>query len=55
MDLSEYGLAVGKTADLVLLDAPTPAEAVTSRPVRRLVLKAGRVTARDGVAVPAAP
>lgn len=55
MDLSEYGLAVGKTADLVLLDAPTPAEAVTSRPVRRLVLKAGRVTARDGVAVQAAP
>jgi cytosine/adenosine deaminase-related metal-dependent hydrolase len=55
MGVREYGLVVGKAADLVLLDAPTPAEAVTSRPVRRLVLKAGHVTARDGVAVPTAP
>jgi len=44
-----HGLAVGARADLVLVRAETVAEAVVSRPVRRLVVSAGRVVARDGI------
>ncbi|MSP02387.1 MAG: cytosine deaminase [Acetobacteraceae bacterium] len=44
-----YGLAVGCRADLVLLEAETVAEAIVSAPRRRLVVSAGKVTARDGV------
>jgi cytosine/adenosine deaminase-related metal-dependent hydrolase len=43
-----YGLAVGKRADLVLLPADTPTEAVATRPTRTLVLKNGRVVAENG-------
>jgi hypothetical protein len=39
----------------VLVDAAAPADAVVSRPPRRLVLKRGRVVARDGKALVAAP
>lgn len=49
LGVANYGLAVGCTADLVLLEAETLAEAVATRPGRRLVLKAGRITAQDGV------
>ena len=48
---AEYGLAVGARADLVLLDAETPAEAVVATPPRRLVISHGRVVARDGALV----
>lgn len=48
MGLAHYGLAVGSVADLVLVEAETAAEAVAYHPVRRLVLKRGRVVARDG-------
>jgi cytosine deaminase len=41
-------LSAGERADLVLLDAETPAEAVVAQPPRRLVLSHGRVVARDG-------
>lgn len=44
-----YGLVPGNRADLVLLDAQTVAQAVVSRPVRRLVVSGGRVVARNGV------
>jgi cytosine deaminase len=44
-----HGLAPGARADLVLVEARTLAEAVVARPVRRLVVAAGRVVARDGV------
>jgi len=44
-----YGLDAGCRADLVLVDAETPAQAVVARPVRRLVVAGGRVVARDGV------
>jgi cytosine deaminase len=44
----DYGLAPGRRADLVLLDAPNPAAAVVLRPPRRLVVSAGRIVARDG-------
>ncbi|HYJ66460.1 MAG TPA: amidohydrolase [Nocardioidaceae bacterium] len=42
-------IAVGDPADLVVVPASTPAEAVVARPTRDLVVKGGRVVARDGV------
>lgn len=48
MGLEGYGCGVGDRADLVLVDGETLTEAVVSRPPRRLVLKAGRVVAREG-------
>jgi cytosine/creatinine deaminase len=48
LGLRSYGLAVGAPADLVVLAADTPAAAVVTRPVRDLVVKAGRVVARHG-------
>ncbi len=50
MGLTDYGLAVGRPADMVLLPGATLTEAVVSRPRDRIVLKRGRVTARDGAA-----
>ena len=41
----EYGLAVGKRADLVVFDAPTPADAVRTLAARRYVVSQGRVVA----------
>ncbi|RDI56426.1 amidohydrolase family protein [Microvirga subterranea] len=55
MDLDGYGLDVGCRADFVLLDGETLAEAVVSRRPRRLVVKNGRVVARDGRALVEAP
>ena len=49
LDLGDYGLAPGGPADLVAVEAASPAEAVVARPKRKLVIKAGRVVARDGV------
>ncbi|MGN9908184.1 amidohydrolase [Phytohabitans sp. LJ34] len=49
LGIPAYGLAIGAPADLVVVDARTPAEAVVVHPVRDLVLKAGRVVARGGV------
>jgi cytosine/creatinine deaminase len=48
LGLPAYGLAIGAPADLVVVDARTPAEAVVTHPVRELVLKTGRVVARAG-------
>jgi cytosine deaminase len=48
LGLPAYGLVVGAPADLVVVRADRPAEAVVARPVRDLVVKAGRVVARDG-------
>jgi cytosine deaminase len=42
-------LRPGERADLVLLEAETPAEAVVAQPPRRLVVSHGRVVARNGV------
>jgi cytosine/adenosine deaminase-related metal-dependent hydrolase len=55
MRLADYGLVPGAWADIVLVDAETPTDAVVSRPPRRLVLKRGEVVARDGTALVAAP
>jgi len=45
---TKYGLREGGTADLVLVDAETHVAAVVHRPPRWLVMKCGRITARDG-------
>jgi cytosine/adenosine deaminase-related metal-dependent hydrolase len=55
MGLEGYGLGVGDQADLVLVDAEAPAEAVAARPPRRLVVKRGRVVARDGICLVPVP
>ena len=47
-----YGIAVGAPADFVVVEAGSLAEAVAAHPRRKLVIKAGRIVARDGVLVP---
>jgi cytosine deaminase len=51
LGIADYGLRVGGPADFVAVEASSIAEAVATRPRRRLVVKAGRVCARDGVLV----
>ncbi|GAA3720238.1 amidohydrolase family protein [Oceanisphaera sediminis] len=48
MGLTDYGLAVGCQADLVLLDARTLAEAIVEPPQARTVFKAGTLVADQG-------
>lgn len=55
MGLDGYGLAERDRADLVLVDAESVTHAVVSHPPRKLVMKAGRVVARDGQTVTQAP
>src|SRR5262249_33928838 len=55
MRLDGYGIAVGGGAVLLRVDAETPAEAAAQVPPRRLVMKRGRIVARDGKALVAAP
>lgn len=45
--LSDYGLVEGGRADLVVLDARDPAQAITEQAEKLFVLKAGRVVARN--------
>ena len=42
----DYGLAPGKAASLVVLDAPDPVEAIRTRPARLAVVSKGKVVAR---------
>ena len=51
LGIADYGLAPGGPADLVAVDAASPVEAIVARPPRKLVIKAGRVVARDGAFV----
>lgn len=44
LGLRDHGLAVGCVADLVVLEARSPPEAVGALPLRRWVIKRGRVT-----------
>ena len=46
MGLEDYGLEVGKRADLVVLDAGNPIEAIRLRATRLLVMARGKVVAR---------
>ena len=45
--LEDYGLAEGRRADLVVLDARSPAEAITEQSEKLWVIKGGRVVARN--------
>jgi cytosine deaminase len=45
---AEHGLAVGRRADLVVLDEPSVPEAILHQAARRYVIKAGRLVAADG-------
>lgn len=49
LGLTDYGLTAGSAADLLAVHAETPAAAVVSVPARALVVKRGRIVARDGV------
>ncbi|WP_335986225.1 amidohydrolase [Glycomyces sp. MUSA5-2] len=48
LKIDGYGLAVGDTADLVAVPGRTPSEAVLEHRPRTLVVKSGRVVARNG-------
>lgn len=48
MRVTDYGLAPGCAADLVLVDGETLAEVVAEHPTRRLVMKRGQVVAENG-------
>jgi cytosine deaminase len=48
LGLAEYGLTVGRPADFVLVKAENIADAVVRRPRDRIVVKAGKIVARDG-------
>ncbi|MBI3329490.1 MAG: amidohydrolase family protein [Nitrospinae bacterium] len=47
LNLEGYGLVEGCRADLVVLDAATPAQAITEQAEKLWVLKAGRIVARN--------
>ena len=49
LGIEDYGIAVGGPADFVAVDAGSVAEAVAARPRRKLVIKGGKIVARDGV------
>jgi cytosine/creatinine deaminase len=51
LGLEGYGLREGGSADLVVFDAPSEADAIRLVPRRRLVLRAGRTVARTRPAV----
>jgi cytosine/adenosine deaminase-related metal-dependent hydrolase len=55
MEAKTYGLEQGCAADLVLVDAESVTHAVVSHPPRKLVLKGGRVVARNGQTMRAMP
>jgi cytosine deaminase len=52
LGIMPYGIAVGGPADFVVVEAGSLAEAVAARPRRKLVIKAGRIVAKDGVLLP---
>ena len=55
MRLPDYGLKVGCAGDLIVVDGESITHAVVARPPRRLVVKGGRVSARNGHCVRQAP
>ena len=52
LGLLPYGVEAGGPADFIVVDAGSVPEAVATRPRRKLVVKAGRILARDGVLLP---
>lgn len=55
MGLADYGIEEGCRADLVLVEAESVTHAVVAHPPRRLVLRGGRIVARDGQSLREAP
>lgn len=55
MAVQGYGLAVGCTADLLLVPGETLAEAIVTRSPKRRVIKAGKIVARDGISIAQVP
>ena len=51
LGITPYGIAVGSPADFVVVEAGSIAEAVATRPRRKLVIKSGRIVAKDGALV----
>lgn len=51
---AHYGLSPGCRADLVLVEAANPQEAVVARPQRKLVVSGGRIVAREGTLISSA-
>jgi len=45
--LDDYGIAVGKHADLVIIDASSPKDAIRRQPDRRWVIKGGKIIAEN--------
>lgn len=45
--ISDYGIAVGKVADLVLLDANSVSEAIAIAPIDRTTIKRGSIVAQS--------
>jgi len=52
LGLQDYGLAPGKFADLVVLQAADPIDAIRRRPPRLFVIRRGRVVARSAASMP---
>ncbi len=48
LGIADYGLEVGCPADFVLVKAENTQDAMVRRPHERIVVKAGRIVARDG-------
>ena len=55
MRLEDYGLHVGAKADLLVVEGETITHAAVARPVRKLVLKHGKIIVRDGHCIRSAP
>jgi cytosine deaminase len=51
LGVAPYGLVPGGPADFVVVEAETLAEAIAGRPRRKMVIKGGRIVARDSVLV----
>ncbi len=49
LEISDYGLTLGGAADFVLVKAENAGDAVVRRPKERIVVKGGKVIARDGM------
>ena len=49
LGLEEYGLGVGCAADLVVLEAASPSDAIVSQAEKRYVFKQGRLVASSRV------
>lgn len=55
MQIADYGFAVGKAGDLVVVAGEAITHAIVAHPPRKLVVKRGRVVARDGACLKVAP